>query len=99
VSNSRGETLAQQVHYEEIARGRVCSVKLLTGQKVVVGDRVGVDRDGWRDKIGTYLGKDYAKNRLKVRFDECGGALLLCYARELRWISVVGSEQLLEVQD
>ena len=57
----------------------------LTGGKCIkVGDPVRVLRHGWRDKIGTYLGKDYAKKKLKIRFDECGGALLLCYVSELR---------------
>lgn len=39
-----------------------------------------------------YIGKDYQKKKLKVRFNEHGGALLLCYATELRRISVVGKE-------
>jgi hypothetical protein len=52
--------------------------RLPTGHKIVIGDGAGMNRDGWRDKIGMYVGTDHEK-KLKVRFDEFGGALLLCY--------------------
>jgi hypothetical protein len=88
--------LAQQL--EENAP-KLQSVHMGEGRRIVVGDRVGVNRDGWRDKIGTYVGKDYTKGKLKIRFEEFGGALLLCYGRELQWISVVGNEKPAEVSD
>jgi hypothetical protein len=99
VSNSRGYGMAQRVHYDEMKQGRAVKARLTNGLVISVGDRVGVDRDGWRDKVGTYEGKDYAKKKLRIRFDECGGALLLCYASELSLIPVVGGEKRVEVQD
>lgn len=84
MSNKTGRLTAMQL---EDGAPKLQSVHVAGGsRRIVVGDRVGVDRDGWRDKIGTYLGKDYARNKLKIQFDEFGGALLLCYAHELRWI-------------
>jgi hypothetical protein len=75
------------------------SVHVQNGHKITIGDRVSVNRDGWRDKIGMYIGKDYEKKKLRIRFEEFGGALLLCYARELRRISVVGKEENITTED
>ncbi len=55
------------------------------GVRVAKGDKVKIDRDGWRDKVGRYVGKDKS-NRVRVRFEEHGGAVLLCQARELRLV-------------
>lgn len=66
----------------------------LAGGKVIkVGDPVRILRDGWRDIVGMYIGKK--KGRLQIRFNEHGGALLLCLPGEVRWagIAVVGEEQ------
>jgi hypothetical protein len=55
----------------------------LAGGKVIkAGDPVRVLRDGWRDKIGMYIGKE--KGRLRIRYNEHGGALLLCQPSEVR---------------
>jgi transcription antitermination factor NusG len=56
------------------------------GRRIVVGDKVTVIRAGWIGRIGTYIGKDYRKGKLKIQFTEFGGTLLLCYAQELRRI-------------
>jgi hypothetical protein len=65
----------------------------LSGGKIIkVGDRVSVNRDGWRDKIGVYIGKNYKRKQLKIHFEEFGGADLLCYPNELRRLAVVGKE-------
>jgi hypothetical protein len=54
-----------------------------TGPRVVKGDKVQVARDGWRDKIGVYVGREPRGNRLRIQFEENGHAVLLCYPREL----------------
>jgi hypothetical protein len=51
--------------------------------RIIVGDRVSVDRDGWRDKVGIYVGKDYKSGRLKIQFEQHGGALLFCFSGEV----------------
>jgi len=53
------------------------------GPRIVKGDRVRVSRDGWRDKIGTYVGREPRSKRVLVRFEENGGAVLHCYPSEL----------------
>jgi hypothetical protein len=65
---------------------------MVGGKFIKVGDSVSVLRDGWRDYTGMYIGKK--KERLQIRFDEHGGALLLCHTSEVRWsgISVVEDE-------
>jgi hypothetical protein len=68
------------------------SVQVQYGKKIVMGDRVSVNRDGWRHLVGMYCGKNYKKKKLEVRFEEFGGAFLLCHPQELRRISVVGKE-------
>jgi hypothetical protein len=60
------------------------SVLVRYGKKIVIGDRVSVNRDGWRYKVGTYVGKNNQRKQLKVHFEEFGGADLLCYPNELR---------------
>jgi hypothetical protein len=75
------------------------SAVVQNGHRIVVGDRVGVNRGGWRDKVGMYLGKDYRTGKLKVRFEEFGGALLLCYASELRRMDIVGNEKPVTVDE
>jgi hypothetical protein len=62
------------------------------GKLIKVGDAVTVQRDGWRTYVGMYVGKK--KNRLQIRFNEHGGALLICHPAEVRWsgIALVGEE-------
>jgi hypothetical protein len=62
------------------------------GHRVILGDRVAVDRDGWRDKTGIYRGKDHKHKplRIKVQFQENGGALLMCSPAEV--VAVVDEE-------
>lgn len=69
------------------------------GHKIVVGDRVSVDRENFRDKVGVYVGRNYKRRMLKVHFTEFGGCDLLCYAQELRRISVVGKAENITAED
>jgi hypothetical protein len=59
---------------------------LVDGHRIEVGDRVAVNRSGWIGKVGVYLGKEYPTKKLKVRFEQHGGAVLLCFWHELRRI-------------
>ena len=94
---SRSNWRSAQQHEEDAPKLQSAHVE--GGRRIVVGDRVSVNRDGWRDKAGMYIGKDYKRGKLQIRFDEFGGALLLCYARELRRISVVGKEENITAED
>jgi hypothetical protein len=69
------------------------------GRRIVVGDRVMIHREGWRGKVGVYLGRDYKNKKLKVRFEEFGGALLLCHGWELRRMDIVGSENPITIDE
>jgi hypothetical protein len=60
-----------------------------THTRIVKGDRVRVDRYGWRDKVGIYAGREPRSNRVFVKFEENGGATLRCYPSEL---TAVGTE-------
>ena len=46
----------------------------------------------WRSLVGMYVGR--SKGKLRVRFSEFGGALLLCNPQELRYVAppTVGKE-------
>jgi transcription antitermination factor NusG len=69
---------------QEIPEQPKQQVWLAGGKVIKVGDTVSVNRDGWRDKIGVYVGKNYKRKQLKVHFEEFGGAELFCYPNELR---------------
>ena len=68
------------------------TVEVRYGKKISVGDRVSVDRENFRDKVGTYVGRNYKRKQLKIHFEEFGGCDLLCFPYELRRIAVVGKE-------
>jgi len=67
-------------------------VQVRHGKKIVLGDKVGLDRENFRDKVGVYIGKNYKRKQLKVHFTEFGGCDVLCYPHELRRLAIVGQE-------
>lgn len=63
------------------------------GHRIKIGDRACVaTRLFWKEKIGVHIGRDTRTKKLKIRFEEFGGALLLCWASELRRMGLVGNE-------